>query len=100
MSADTGVYMLDTSAYTSAKRSYRMLVSSVKLDGAAYPIVRGDAFHIARGVNRVEIFPEVINYTIDDPYVEYYLEGFDTEPTIIYQSELSSVTYTNLPMGS
>ena len=100
VSADTGVYMLDTSAYTSAKRSYRMLVSSVKLDGAAYPVVRGDAFHIARGVNRVEIFPEVINYTIDDPYVEYYLEGFDTEPTIIYQSELSSVTYTNLPMGS
>ena len=100
LSSDTGVYQLDTSAYSSQKHSYRMLVSSVKLDGAAYPIVRGDAFHIARGVNRVEIFPEVINYTIDDPYVKYYLEGFDTEPTIIYQSELTSVTYTNLPTGN
>ena len=100
LSSDTGVYMLDTAAYTAAKRSYRMLVSSVKLDGATYPIVRGDAFHIPRGVNKVEIFPEVINYTIDDPYVEYYLEGFDTEPTIVYQSELSTVTYTNLPTGN
>ena len=98
--SDTGVYMLDTSAYTATRRSYRMLVSTVKLDGATYPIVRGDAFHIARGVNKVEIFPEVINYTIDDPYVEYYLEGFDNEPTIIYQSELTAVTYTNLPTGS
>jgi len=100
LSSDIGVFQLDTSAYSTQKRSYRMLVSSVKLDGAAYPIVRGDAFHIARGVNRVEIFPEVINYTIDDPYVEYYLEGFDTEPTIIYQSELTAVTYTNLPTGN
>jgi len=100
LSSDTGVYMLDTSAYTGQKRSYRMLVSSVKLDGSAYPVVRGDAFHIARGVNKVEIFPEVINYTIDDPYVEYYLEGFDTEPTVVYQSELTTVTYTNLPTGS
>ena len=99
LSADTGVYMLDTTAYTSQKRSYRMLVSSVKLDGESYPIIRGETVTIARGVNRVEIFPEVINYTLDDPYVKYYMEGFDTEPAIVYQSELSPVTYTNLPTG-
>ena len=100
VSTDTGVYRIDTSAYTQHKRSYRMLVTSVKMDGELYPVVRGEEIDIEREVNKLEIFPEVINYTIDDPYVSYYLDGFDPAPTVIYQSELSSVTYTNLPTGS
>ena len=99
ISADTGVYLIDTATYSSNKRSYRMLMNTVKLDGVTYPVIRGEEFDIARGVNRIELFPEVINYTIDDPNVRFYLEGFDTEPTVVYQSELSSVTYTNLPSG-
>ena len=77
-----------------------MLVSSVKLDGVPYRVERGEPFEIARSVGRIELFPEVINYTIEDPYVKYYLEGFDTEPAVVLQSELSSVTYTNLPSGN
>lgn len=97
ISTDTGVYMLNTVSYSTQRRSYRMLVSSVKLDGTAYHVERGGRFEIARSASRIEIFPEVINYTIEDPYVQFYLEGFDTEPDIVLQSELSSVTYTNLP---
>ncbi len=100
LSADTGVYTVNTSDYAVQRRSYRMLVTSVKLDGTAYPVERGETFEIARDVGRIEIFPEVINYTIEDPYVSYYLEGFDDEPTIVSQSALTSVTYTNLPSGS
>ena len=99
LSSDTGVFRIDTGAYTGHKRSYRMMVSSVKLDGVSFPVVRGEDFPVAREVNKLEIVPEVINYTIDDPYVSYCLEGFDTEPTVVYQSELASVTYTNLPPG-
>ena len=99
LSSDTGAFRIDTSAYTAHRRSYRMMVSSVKLDGVSFPVVRGEDFPVAREVNKLEIVPEVINYTIDDPYVSYYLEGFDAEPTVVYQSELSSVTYTNLPPG-
>ncbi len=99
LSSDTGVYRMDTTAYSTQKRSYRMLVSSVKMDGVSREVVRGETIQVGRGVNRIEIFPEVLNYTIDDPFVSYYLEGFDSEPTIVYQSELSAVTYTNLPTG-
>ena len=100
LSSDTGVFRLDTRSYATQKRSYRMLVGTVKLDGVAHHVERGVEFEIARGVNRLEIYPEVINYTIDDPYVRYFMEGFDSEPTILYQSELSPVTYTNLPTGN
>ena len=100
LSTDTGVYMLDTVSFAKEKNSYRMQVSSVRLDGAMAPVERGEAIHVNRGVSKIEIFPEVINYTIEDPYVRYFMAGFDTAPTIVNQSELSTVTYTNLPSGT
>ena len=47
----------------------------------------------------MEIVPEVINYTIEEPVVRYCLEGFDTTPTEVPLSALSTITYTNLPAG-
>ena len=100
LSTDTGVCMVDTTAYSAQKRSYRMLVSSVKLDSTSYPVTRGEVLDIARDINKIEIFPEVINFTIEDPYVRYYLEGFPAPPTVLPQSELTAITYTNLPSGT
>ena len=55
---------------------------------------------ISRGISRLEIYPEVINYTIQDPYVGYMLEGFDSHWTIVAQDSLNSISYTNLPAGN
>jgi energy-coupling factor transport system substrate-specific component len=49
---------------------------------------------------KVEFFPEVINYTLDDPTVSYYLEGFDSGWSESPQSALPSIAYTNLKPGS
>ncbi|MBR6871976.1 MAG: HD domain-containing protein [Ruminococcus sp.] len=100
LSCDSGVYSMDMDTYASKKHTYRLLVSSAKIDGVVYPVERGVELSIPRGTGRIEIFPEVINYTTENPYVSYYLEGFDTAPTVINQSELSSIVYTNLPKGS
>ena len=54
---------------------------------------------IPRGSSRVEILPEIINYSIQDPYVGYKLEGLDTEWTIVPQNSLGSVVYNNIPTG-
>ena len=54
---------------------------------------------IPRESTRIEILPEVINYTIQDPNVGYKLEGFDTDWTIVPQNSLGSIVYSNLPVG-
>lgn len=97
---DKGVFIIDTERYTSGINAYRMSVKSVKLDNAVQAIGRRSIIEIGRGISKVELVPEVINYTIQDPYVGYWLEGFDKDWTIVPQSQLSAISYTNLATGS
>ena len=96
---DTGVFVINTNTFSSGARAYRMSVSSIRLDGTVHQVDRSTTMKIPRGTSRVEIFPEVINYTIQDPNVGYMLEGFDKEWTIVAQNSLSSISYTNLHAG-
>lgn len=51
-------------------------------------------------MQKVQIFPEIINYSVNTPYVSVYLEGYDEKPSVMLQSELSGVIYTGLPIGT
>ena len=96
---DTGVYIIDVDKYNTGVRSYRMQLASVRLDGVLQPLDRTEAITVGRGVNRVELAPEILNYTIQEPNVGYILEGYDAQWTIIPQSSLSNIIYHNLPAG-
>ena len=96
---DTGVYSIDVDKYDSEVRSYRMQLASVRLDGVVQPLSRVGAITVGQGVSRVELGPEILNYTIQEPNVGYYLEGYDTQWTITPQGSLNSIIYANLPAG-
>ena len=96
---DTGVYIIDVDKYNSDVRSYRMQLASIRLDGVQQPIARQGAIEVGRGVNRIELDPEILNYTIQEPNVGYYLEGYDTQWTILPQNSLNNIIYVNLPAG-
>ncbi len=96
---DTGIYVIDVEKYDSEVRSYRMQLASVKLDGMLQPPARTGAITVGRGVSRIELAPEVLNYTIQEPNVGYFLEGYDTQWTIIPQNSLTNIIYVNLPAG-
>jgi len=96
---DTGVYIIDVDKYNSDVRSYRMQLASVKMEGITQPIARKGAITVGQGVNRVELSPEILNYTIQEPNVGYYLEGFDSQWTIVPQNSLNNIIYINLPAG-
>ena len=96
---DTGVYIIDVEKYNSDVRSYRMQLASIRLDGVVQPLVRTGPITVGQGVSRVELGPEILNYTIQDPNAGYYLEGYDTQWTIVPQSSLNNIIYINLPAG-
>ena len=96
---DTGVYIIDVEKYNSDVRSYRMQLASLQLDGVQQPIPRMGAITVSQGASRVELSPEILNYTIQEPNAGYYLEGYDTQWTIVPQSSLTNIIYTNLPAG-
>jgi energy-coupling factor transport system substrate-specific component len=76
-----------------------MLVEYIKADDKTYTVNSGDKVEIARGVKRIVIKPVVFNYSLNDPYVSYYMEGFEKEPVVVKQSELGNIVYTNLSSG-
>ena len=96
-STDTGVICMDLKNYEVSVRSYRMQMKSVKIDDVSHFVRRGEVIYLERGAEKLEIFPEIINYSVNIPYVSVYLEGYDSEPQVVSQSEMSSVIYTNLP---
>ncbi len=97
---DTGVYIIDVDKYNRDVRSYRMQLASVKLDGVSQPLARKGAITVGRGVDRIEFFPEILNYTIQEPTVGYFLQGFDKQWTKLPQSSLNSIIYPNVPAGT
>ena len=96
---DTGVFVVNTNSFSSASKIYRLSVPTIRLDGTARHLDRAVTLKIPRGVSRIELLPEVINYTIQDPNVGYMLEGFDTQWTVVPQDVLNTIVYTNLPDG-
>lgn len=100
LACDTGVFVIDTDKVDSEKKTYRMSVPLVRLDGEVQRIERNTPIRVARGSSKLELFPEIMNYTIQDPNVGYKLEGFDHDWTILPHDELGTITYTNLPTGT
>ena len=99
LSCDTGVYTVDTKDYLKLNNSYRMRLAGINLDGVEHEVERGVTFSVPSNVTRVEIMPEVINYSVEDPLVSYQLIGYDANPVICSSSQLSSVAYSNLQPG-
>ena len=96
---DTGIFVINTNTFYSGTTVYRMSVPTVKLDGTTMRVDRHTTLKIPRGISRVELYPEVINYSIQDPNVGYKMDGFDSGWTIVPQASLNSIVYTNLPTG-
>ena len=97
---DTGVFIINPNEYNSRVHTYRMMVSSVKQDGEPVYMGDGGAIVLSRSAYKVELYPEIINYSIQDPHVGFYIEGFDSDWAILTQSSLTTIVYTNLPSGS
>lgn len=100
LSCGTGIYIVNMHQYLADKRSYHLMVSKIMLDGVPFPLERSEQFIISRNTTKIEFFPEVVNYSVSDPLVSYWLEGFDSHEIVIPQSSLAKVSYTNLPSGT
>ena len=76
-----------------------MQLAAVLLDGVTQPLPRTGAITVGQGVSRIEMDPEILNYTIQEPNVGYFLEGYDNQWTIKPQNNLNNIIYLNLPSG-
>ena len=99
IATDSGVYALHTGNYSSMQKSYRMSVKRVRIDQDYFRVERGRTVEVGRDTEKLEIFPEIINFTVENPQVRYQLEGYDQTPVYVSADELDSVVYSKLPSG-
>lgn len=96
----TGAIKINMSNYDITAKSYRMLLDSVTVDGTEYKISRSEVLRLASDVGKITFEPEILNYSVYDPYISYYLEGYDSGETECLLSEFGRITYTDLKSGS
>ena len=73
-----------------------MSVPYVVADGKNYYPDEKGVITIPASTSRLTIFSYIYSYTLMNPNVTYYLDGFDATPTTVKRSELGAVDYTNL----
>lgn len=95
-----GVFSLETDFAQSETGDYNLVIDSVEADGQLIHLRPNEACEIDASVKRIDINAYVLTYQAGNPFVFYYLEGFDDGETVAQQSGLGHISYTNLNGGS
>ena len=99
LSCDSGASCINLDTFDKDENSYRIQLKSVLIDDEYHYLQKDTPCVISAEKERLEIFPEVINYSISNPLVSVYLEGVDEKPQIIPQKSLTSFVYTHIKPG-
>ena len=100
IAGSAGVAKVNIEASLENVSELKQAVPYLEADGLRiYPDESG-GFTIPSSVRKLTVYGFVFNYSLTDPQITYYLEGFDKETVTLSRSELGPVTYTNLPGGS
>ncbi len=90
---------VSTKNYSRVGRNFNMYVSSVMADGTNLEMKDG-IYNVPAETNRLVITPAILNYSLTNPTVHMYLEGFEENGEEMLQSDIISMVYTNLPAGN
>jgi len=100
LSCDTGACCVNLDLYDKNDRAYRMQLKSIIVNDKRHIVQKDVPFIIPEGSDSIEVVPEILNYSINNPYISLYLEGVDEKANVMTQNELASLIYTNLSAGS
>ena len=96
----TGVVKVNIDSRKDEIGDIKIALPFVDVDGVRiYPDANGE-IHIPSNAVKMTIYCYVLNYSLSNLDVTYYLEGFDAEPVTISRDQFGMVDYTNLRGGT
>ena len=96
---DRGASFINLYSYNQIVQSYRLQLKNVIVDGKRQIVQKDVPFEIPADTKTLEIEPEIINYSINNPYVKLYIDGVDENPVVMLQSEVTNLIYKDLRSG-
>lgn len=99
ISASTGVSCININEATADNSKIKLGVPAVTADDTYLGIGNSNEIHIPSDCKRLNIYANAFTYSLNNPHISYYLEGFDDAPIELTKNDLSAITYTNLRGG-
>ena len=100
IAGSTGVAKVNIEKQFETVDNIKMTIPYIDADGVkVYPDDNG-VITIPHEVKKITVYPHVCTYTLMNPTVSYYLQGFDSEAITHHRSELTAIDYTNLKGGT
>ena len=100
ISGTTGVAKVNIDNALENVINLKMGVAYIDADGDRYYPDENGEFHLPPEIHQLTIDSHVYTYALTNPFVEFCLEGFDTDFTKVTRHELGPISYTNLPGGT
>ncbi len=99
IAASTGVSCININEASVDTSKIKLGVPSVTADDQYIGIGKNNEIHIPSSCKRLNISANAFTYSLNNPHISYYLEGFDDYPIELTKKDLSTITYTNLHGG-
>jgi energy-coupling factor transport system substrate-specific component len=96
IACSTGVTSVNINNNSENNSEVRLAVPFITVDDRYIGIHGETEIHIPADCRRLNIFPYAFTYSMNNPRISYYLEGFDKEPQEVDKRDLTGVSYTNL----
>lgn len=99
ISGSRGVSCINIYEEQTADEAIKLSVPFVEVDGQMIALQDGETVQIPSDCRRLTIHAYALTYSLQNPRLSYYLEGFDKETASVSRRELQPVSYTNLSGG-
>lgn len=99
IAASAGVSCININDVPADNGNIRLGILSVTADDYYISVGEDNVIHIPSYCKRLNISANAFTYSLNNPHISYYLEGFDDDPIELTKKDLSAITYTNLRGG-
>ena len=100
LSCSSCVLKIDADNTESYQGEYRLSMNSVLSGNKKITPDKNGTYRLQKAEGRLVLNPVVLDYTLNNPYVRYYLEGVDKDPITVRFKDFDKLVYTNLSSGS
>ncbi len=95
----TGVSSVNINRFFSYTGGTKMLIPYVEANGEYYYPGANGTITLPSSADIMTIYGYAIAYSLQNPKISCFLDGFDREATILNRKDLAPIRYTNLPGG-
>ncbi|MBR4544972.1 MAG: HD domain-containing protein [Oscillibacter sp.] len=95
-----GVSAVNINASIDDGDTIQMAIPYLTADDRYIPLRGQRKIHIPPDCKRLVIYPFIFAYSLDNPHVGFWLDGFDDATIVMTKRELAPVGYTNLDGGT